>query len=596
MSQLRGEISKEAKWNVESFFETLPIWEEGFDALNALAKERWQDIAQFKGKIKDAATLKKLLDNYFGLSRKIDQIYTYAHLRHDEDVAEEQFKILYDKSMSLIHAFGQESAWIEPEILKLNESDFNKFLESTELRPYRFFLEKLYRSKKHILSDEQERILAMSMRSQMTARGAYSALSNVDIKFPVVYDSEGKEYKLTQGSYSVLMKSKDRKLRENAFKALHSSFGAFENTICELINGQVQKHLFNARVRGYESCLEAALKPNNIPLSVYRSLIKTVRENLGAMHHYVEVRKKVLGVSELHAWDMNVPLVADYDRKFSYEEAADIVIDSVAPLGKKYHAILEQGIKKDRWIDVYESKGKRTGAYSSGCYDSMPYILLNFQGTLQDVLTLSHEAGHSMNSLLSNEALEYHEAQYPIFVAEVASTFNEQLTLDYLLEKAKSKKEKLSILNEQIERMRSTFFRQVMFAEFELTLHEMAEQEIPLTPQLLKAEYRKLSAAYFGPAMVLDKELEWEFLRIPHFYYNFYVYQYATGIAAAVALVDVVKHKGNALYLEFLASGGSNYPIELLKKAGVDMSQTTGIVTFIEIFQKLVEKFEKEIV
>jgi len=447
-----------------------------------------------------------------------------------------------------------------------------------------------------VLSDEQEKIISMAARTQRTPRGAFSAFSNVDLQFPKIKNSKGEELQLTQGSYQVLMKSSDRTLRENAFKTLHSSFGSFENTICELISGQVQNHVFTQKVRGYKSCLEASLKPHNIPTDVYLSLIETVRNNLDVLHHYVGVRKKVMGLETLKFWDMSVPLVSKCNMKFSYEEACDIVINSVAPLGDEYQRILKKGIKEDRWVDVYESKGKRTGAYSSGCYDSMPYILMNFQGTLQDVLTLSHEAGHSMNSLLSNRDQVYHEAQYPIFIAEVASTFNEQLTYEYLLEKAETKEEKLYILNQQIDGMRATFFRQAMFAEFELKIHQFAENDIPLTPALLKEEYRKLNLDYFGSNLVIDEEVNWEFLRVPHFYYNFYVYQYATGIAAAVTLVDKVKQTNNKSYLEFLASGGSDYPINILKKAGVDMCSQEAVETLLKTFRSLMEKFEKEIV
>lgn len=595
MGKSREQLPKKATWNLEKFFESKEMWEQKYHQLQTISKEGWDKLEQFRGKIQTATDLKKLLDSYFAVSRTLDQVYTYAHLRHDEDVAEDVHKISYNQSLSLFHEFSQATSWIEPEILKMEESTFQKYLIDPGLKPYKFFLEKLYHQKQHVLSDDQERILAMSMRAQMTPKGAYSALSNVDLQFPNILDGEGKSHKLTQSSYQVAMKSRDRTLRENAFKTLHRAFGAFENTICELISGHVEKHLFHARVRNYKSCLEAALKPHNIPVSVYHTLINTVREHLSTLHHYVDVRKKVLGLKELHFWDMTVPLVAECDMKFSYDEACDIVIQSVLPLGKEYQSILEKGIKEDRWVDVYESKGKRTGAYSSGCYDSMPYILMNFQGTLQDVLTLSHEAGHSMNSLLSNRKQTYHEAQYPIFIAEVASTFNEQLTYAYLLEKAQTKKEKLFILNQQIDGIRTTLFRQTMFAEFELKMHELAEKGVPLTPTLLKSEYHKLNEAYFGPSLVIDKELDWEFLRIPHFYSNFYVYQYATGIAAAAALVEHVKKKGNVSYLEFISSGGNDYPIEMLKKAGVDMCKAEPIETLLKTFHQLVTQFEASI-
>ena len=364
---------------------------------------------------------------------------------------------------------------------------------------------------------------------------------------------------------------------------MHGAYHAFENTVTELLVGQVETHRFTQKARGYKSCLEAALHQNHIPTSVYHALIQAVKENQKVLHDYVAMRKERLGVKELHYWDLSVPLVEDSDRTFSYEEAVDIVIQSVAPLGKEYQSIVEKGLRKDGWVDVYEKKGKRSGAYSSGSYDTMPYILLNYQGTISDVMTLSHEVGHSMHSYLSRQGQSYHNAQYPIFLAEIASTFHERLTYTYMMQ---NEKDREFLIYQQIEGIRSTFFRQAMFAEFELKIHE----EGPMTAHKLKEIYLQLNREYFGPALTLDDVLGCEYLRIPHFYYNFYVYQYATGIAAAYALGDIVEKEGPDRYLRFLQSGGSAYPIDILKEAGVDITSKEALSGIIGFWKNLLAK------
>lgn len=580
-------------WDLESFYETHDAWEKHFDQVFTEAKEGFLRLQALKGTAgKGPTELKNILSTFFDYSRSLDKIYTFAHLRHDENVGNDFYKNSYERSLALIHQFSQAASWVEPSVLALDNHVLQKYLSADELTPYRFYIQRLYNQKKHILSDDKEEILSLAARPQMTARTAFSAFSNADLKFPKVKDSKGKKHNLTHGTYAVYMKSQDRTLRENAFKTLHEAFKGFENTICQLISGHIQTHIFNHRVRNYGSCLEAALSPDNIPTNVYMSLLETTRNNLDALHAYVALRKKILGVDSLHYWDMSVPLVAECDVKFTYDEACDIVCESVAILGEEYQSILRRGLKEGRWVDVYEGKGKRSGAYSSGCYDSMPYILMNFQGTLNDVLTLSHEAGHSMHSFLSNRKRAYHEAGYSIFVAEVASTFNEQLTYEYLLKKAKNKREALYILNQQIDGIRSTFFRQAMFADFEWKLHNFGEKDVPLTPTLLKDEYAKLNREFFGPQLTIDEELTVEFMRVPHFYYNYYVYQYATGIAAAAYLCEKVKKEGPKGFLEFLAGGGSDYPIALLQKAGVDMATQEPAEALVAVFRGLLDKLK----
>jgi oligoendopeptidase F len=376
---------------------------------------------------------------------------------------------------------------------------------------------------------------------------------------------------------------------------LHKSYQGHANILCELLQGQVQSHLFFSKARKFSSCLEASLFPHQVDPSVYENLISSIHKNLPVMHKYIALRKKILGVSELHFYDLSIPLIDDLQISMDYTAARSAVIESVAPLGDLYQSDLKKGLLEDRWVDVYETERKRSGAYSSGCYDSMPYILMNYQGTLNDVLTLAHEAGHSMHSLLSRRHQSYVYSRYPIFVAEVASTFNEQLLLEYLKKRAKSKKELAYLINYEIEAIRTTIFRQTLFAEFELQIHRWAEQNIPLTPKLLSEYYVKLNEKYYGPSLVMDPELSIEWARIPHFYYNFYVYQYATGLSAALFLFNQVQDSPVNLsrYLKFLSSGGSFYPLDLLKQAGVDMRSSTPIDTALSRFETLLGELEK---
>lgn len=591
----RDTVKEEKKWDLKSFFKDSNVWEEQFNKLMEESLQGFKKIdARAFSENTSAAEVREVLDCFFKYCRDLDAIYTYAHLKHDEDINMTENKQLYERARSLFHNFQNVASWIEPSIIQFSPEHFKTLLSHKELQPYQFYLTKLKDQKDHILTKDKEEIMSLSARMQSTASGAFSALSNADLNFGTIVDGEGKDHHLTQGSYGKFMKSKDRVLRKNAYEKLHQTFLTFENTISELIHGQVQNHLFNAKVRSYSSCLEAALKPHHIPVSVYHNLIDTVSKGIDPLHRYVTLRKKILQVSELMPFDLNVPLVEVKEKKYTFEEACEIVIESVAILGKHYQDTLRKGLYEQRWVDVLENKGKRSGAYSSGCYDSFPYILLNFQGTLNDVLTLSHEAGHSMNTYLSNQTQAYHDASYTIFVAEVASTFNEQLTYEYLYNKADSSLERMYILNQEIDAIRSTFFRQSMFAEFELKIHEMAEQHIPLTKDVMKSIYGDLNKKYFGKDLTITEESKGEYLRIPHFYYNFYVYQYATGIAAALALVKKVKAGGIKPYMDFLSSGGSEYSIEILKKAGADMLDAEPIEKTLELFSSLLQKLEKE--
>ncbi|MBX7066056.1 MAG: oligoendopeptidase F [Parachlamydiales bacterium] len=591
----RDEVPVKDRWNVEALYVNPDQWKEDFAKIGGVVKgPKWPELAQYKGKLQDPKAVAGLFDIYMNVQRKLEKLHTYAHLRMDEDLGNDSSKNDFGLISTLIHEFSLETSWIEPEFLSLNEEQFQKLLADSALSPYRFYLEKIGRMRPHTLSPEQEELMALSGKALDTSYRTFGALNNADLSFKPAIDSKGKEHPLTTGSYLSYLRDPDRNLRKTAFENLHRGYETHANTLCELIQGQVQSHLFVARARKFDSCLAAALFPNQIDRAVYENLIASVRKRLPLMHEYVALRKKLLKLPDIHSYDLYVPLVEDAESHMDYNEAREAVIASVAPLGGKYQESLQKGLTNDRWVDVYENMRKRSGAYSSGCYDSMPYILMNYHGTLNDVLTLAHEAGHSMHSLLSRTTQPYIYSQYPIFVAEVASTFNEQLLLKHLEQKVKSKKERAFLINYQIEGIRGTIYRQTLFAEFELQLHKWAEDGVPLTPGLLKKKYIELNRDYYGPELVLDQELEIEWARIPHFYYNFYVYQYATGLSAALSLFQQAMHNPGARdrYLEFLSSGGSKYPIDLLKNAGVDMKKPDVVNSALDHFEKLLNELK----
>lgn len=597
-TQQRSAIPLEYQWNVEALYLSWEAWEEDLQKWGREEQEpHWPELIPFRGTWSQSPEkLKELFELCLDIDRHLSKLFTYAHLRHDEDVAEEVAKKNHIRLLSLLYAFRQETAWIEPEILNLSEEMLQNLIRSSVLKDFAFYLEKIIRLKKHTLPAVEEELLAMAGKALETSSQAFSAFNNADLKFTSAEDSQGNRRELTHGKYLLYLRDKDRTLRENAFKNLHQGFFNYENTLCELLSGQVQRHLLEMRARKYATCVEAALFPNQIDTAVYSALIQAVRSHLPSLHRYVYLRKEALGLNKLHLYDLQVPLVKMVDMGMSYEKASQLIIESVAILGEDYQRVLNQGLSKDRWVDRYENTRKRSGAYSSGCYDSMPYILMNYHGTFNDVMTLTHEAGHSMHSYMSRRTQPYHYAQYSIFVAEVASTFHEELLLRHLLKQVKSEEQKAYLINQKLDDMRATLIRQTMFAEFELKIHSWAEQGIPLTPALLKSEYRKLNAEYFGPDLHLDDEIDIEWARIPHFYYNFYVYQYATGISAAHALVDQVlsgEEEARNRYLAFLSAGSSDYPIEILKLAGVDMRTPQPVEAAMRHFGELVVDLSK---
>lgn len=594
----RKEVLAEDKWNVETLYPNIEAWESAFNKIKEQpAAPYWPSLAKYRNRLQEGPkVVKEALEKVLSISRELDKLHTYAHLRHDEETTIDKHKSSYQRISALFSDFQHESAWMEPEFLALPAEKIESYLKSPELAPFRFHIEKLVRMRPHTLSIQAEEILAMASKPMQTSPKAFSAMNNADIKFNKIKDSQGQERELSHGLFQTYLRSPDRTLRENAFKGMHEQFYNFQNTLCELLYGEIQTHQFSAKARNYSSSLEAALFPKKIPQEVYRSLITAVRKGLGSLHRYIKIRKKMLGLSELHLYDMYVPLVSQVEIKMKYPEAEQLVIDSVAPLGSEYQNLLRKGMQSDRWVDRYENKNKRSGAYSSGCYDSSPYILMNYRGILRDVFTLAHEAGHSMHSLLSHKTQPYQYSHYPIFVAEVASTFNEELLMHHLLKKTSKKEERLFLINEKIEDIRATLFRQTMFAEFELKIHELVEADTPLTPDLLKKIYLELNRDYFGPDAVVDSEIAIEWARIPHFYYNFYVYQYATGISAALSLAEKVLAgdvKARDAYLSFLKGGGSLFPIDLLKMAGIDMTSSKPVEAALRRFDSLVDELEK---
>jgi oligoendopeptidase F len=593
----RQEVAKEDQWDLDPLYLSLDLWHEDFKHAVPPSKPRWPVLAAFQGRLEEGpAVVNEYLEHMFLISRQLGKLFTYAHLEHDVNLTNDAFKNAYSRATAALHDFHQETSWFEPELIALPEEVLEAYLNSPLLSDFHFYIEKIVRIKKHTLSKTSEELLAMSGKALQAPGRAFTAMNNADFKFEPVLDGEGTIKELTHASYSVFIRSQDRVLREHAFRNLHQKYSEFENALSEILNGQIQSHVFHARARRYDSCLEAALFPKNIDIEVYPALIQAVHDKMSILHKYVQLRKKVLGVDELHLYDLYVPLTKEIDITLSYQEAEDAVIESVAPLGTDYQNILKKGLKEERWADRYENLHKISGAYSNGCYDSMPYILMNYKGTIRDVFTLAHEAGHSMHSYLSRKHQPCQYADYPIFLAEVASTFNEELLMQLLLKRASSKEEKIFLINQKIEDIRTTLFRQTMFAEFELKIHEMAESDQPLTPATLKNIYLKLNAHYFGNSACIDQDIGMEWARIPHFYYNFYVFQYATGISAALTLAEKVLH-GNAAdrdaYLSFLKGGSSLYPIDLLKKAGVDMRSPEPVQTAISRFGDLTHQLAK---
>jgi oligoendopeptidase F len=599
MTKPRSEVQKSDQWNVEALYPSINDWKKIFETSSKESGSKFPKIEKFRKRLGESdVVLKETLEAIHAQDREIGKLATYAHLRHDEEIANPDNKEIYSKAMSLANEFQQEIAWFEPELLNLPQTTIDRYLTSPLLKEWRFYLEKVFRLKPHTLPEEQELLLAMSAKALTTPYKAFNAITDADFKFGTVKDSQGAEHELTHGKYSLLLRSNDATLRENCFKSYFGKYQSYGNTLAELLSGQIEGQVFYAKAKKFETSLEASLYPKNIPTSVYHSLIQAVHDKISSLHRYIRVRSKILGIKPLHVYDLQVPLTKNFDLKIPYGKAEELVIASVAPLGKEYQVALKKGLLEDRWVDRFENQNKRSGAYSSGCFDSMPYILMNYKEIIRDLFTLAHEAGHSMHSYYSRKCQPYQYSDYSIFVAEVASTFNEELLLQMMLKEAGTKEERIFLLNQKIDDIRATLFRQTQFAEFELLIHTLTEQKVPLTPERLSEEYLKIHQFYYGEDLAKDPEVAFEWSRIPHFYYNYYVYQYATGISAALALAEKVQKGGEKereAYLSFLKSGSSLYPIDALKLAGIDMTTSEPVVQAIGRFDRLLDALEKEI-
>lgn len=589
----RNEVPQELKWRLEDIYADEQAWEKDYQWVKQVLPKA-EDI---KGTLDQSAEqLQKGLDYYAALSEKIEKLYVYAHMKKDEDNANTQAQVLSDRAQAILVEGTSATSFLIPELLTIPEESINNWLSTQEgLKVYDHFLHEVNRRRDHVLSAEQEHILAMAGELATAPRTIYTMLNNADLRFPNVHDENGEEIELTKGRFIQLMESRNRDVRKEAFKTLYETYGKQRNTIASTLNSSIKKDIFFSKARKYESSREASLDENNIPVSVYDSLIDAIGKNMDAMYKYVSLRKHALGVDELHMYDLYVPIVKDIDMKIPYNRAKEMVAEGLNPLGEEYLSILQEGYNNG-WIDVMENEGKTSGAYSWGSYSAHPYVLLNYQDNVDNVFTLAHEMGHAIHSYLSNKNQPYIKAEYKIFVAEVASTLNEILLTEHLLSTLEDPKQKAYIMNHYLEQFRGTVYRQTMFAEFEKTIHGMAESGQPLTFEGMSEIYRGLNEKYYGPDMYVDDEISMEWMRIPHFYTSFYVYQYATGFCAAAALAKQILEEGKPAvdrYIQFLSGGGSDYPINLLKKAGVDMTTVDPINTSLNTFSDMVDRLEQ---
>lgn len=587
----REEIPAEDKWALEDLYATDADWEA---ELKSVAEDQ-KNLVSFTGRLAESGSvLLAYLTAMEHLDEKAELLANYCMRRSDEDTRAAKYQAMQGRFMSTMVALGAACSFAEPELMAISEEQLQKFyVDFPELERYRRYLTDLRRRKEHTLSAAEEKLLAAAGEMAGTAGTVYSAFSDADMQFPDAEDASGNRHAVSHGSFVSLEESSDRVLRKNAYESLYHTLGENKNTMAALLNAQNQQLKFFAEARKYPTAFEAALDGTNVPTSVYKNLIAAVHENLDKMHRYVRLRKKLLGVDELHFYDIYTPLLQNVDRRIPFAEARETVYDALAPLGDSYRKILREGLD-NRWIDVYENVGKRSGAYSAGT-KVHPYVLLNYTGTLDSQFTLAHEMGHALHSYLSNTHQNPIDSDYVIFVAEVASTCNEALLMEYLLGKTTDRKERAYLINHFLDQFKGTIYRQTMFAEFELNISKMVAEGETLTAEVLCAEYRRLNELYYGPDMVVDDEIAMEWARIPHFYYNFYVFQYATGYAAAIALSRRILREGEKAvqdYLGFLSGGCSKSPIDLLKGAGVDMTAPEPVSNALQLFGELLDEME----
>lgn len=588
----RDEIPEGDKWRIDKIYETPAKWNEELSKL----KEEAPKLKDFEGKLGNKEDLKAFLLLNEKLSRKLGKLYVYAHMRSHEDTSNPEMQSLVNKIDPYSAEFSSYTAYFVPEILSLKEGTIENFInEDKDLEQYKIYFEMILNEKQHILSKEVESVLASVSDCLGAPESIYSMLTNSDMTFGEIVDESGRKVELTEGNYSSFIKSKDRKVREAAFKLLFGTYKKYENTLATSLTSSIKNFVFESKTRKYNSSLEASLKPNNIPVEVYYNALKTVDENMDALHRYVRIKKKLLNLDEIHMYDLYVPVIECKKEHLEYKDAISLVEEGLKPLGKEYLDIFNEGINEG-WIDVYENKGKRSGAYSWGSYDTMPYVLLNYNYELNDASTLAHEMGHSIHSYYTRKTQPYIYGDYSLFCAEVASTTNEILLIHHLIEKETDKNKKLYLINQELEQIRTTVFRQLMFAEFELKTHEAIEDGESLTSEVLCKMWKDINIKYFGEDMNVDEEISIEWARIPHFYSDFYVYQYATGYAAASSFANSILSKGEEAvekYKGFLKAGGSMYPIDTLKMAGVDMTTSKPLKDTLDRFNELLDMLEE---
>ncbi|MCA1027484.1 oligoendopeptidase F [Cytobacillus kochii] len=590
----RNEVPVEETWRLEDIFSSDDEWNKEFNEVKELSKE----AGKFKGMLHEGTeVLYDVLQYQDHLLSRIVKLFTYARMRYDQDTTNATYQSLDDKIKGLYSVVASELAFIVPEILAIDEDQLAQYIaEKDELKIYEHALEEINLQRPHVLTAEKEALLAQASEVMDASSNTFGMLNNADLTFPSIKNEEGEEVEVTHGRFINFLESDDQRVRRDAFRAMYTTYGQFRNTFASTLSGNVKRNNFNAKVRNYQSARHAALSANNIPESVYDQLVSTINDHLHLLHRYVKLRKKVLQLDELHMYDLYTPLVKDVKMAITYDEAKKLMIEGLAPLGEEYRSILEEGLQ-NRWVDVWENKGKRSGAYSSGAYGTNPYILLNWQDNINNLFTLTHEFGHSVHSYYTRKSQPYAYGDYSIFVAEVASTCNEALLNDHLLKTIDDDKKRLFLLNHFLEGFRGTVFRQTMFAEFEHEIHQMAQNNEALTADALTEKYYELNKKYFGGEdIIIDEEIGLEWSRIPHFYYDYYVYQYATGYSAATALSEQILKEGKPAvdrFIGFLKAGSSDYPIEVLKKAGVDMTSSEPIKAACKVFEEKLNEMEQ---
>lgn len=589
----RTSIEDKFKWNIDTMYQSNESIKDDIDKVNSIIEE----LKSYKGKISSSKeNLYKVLSNSEKASRILQNLYVYTHMKQHEDTRNNENQARATKAEMLSTELSMAISYIVPEIIAMDENKLKEYLEDEKLSFYKKYVDEILRDKPHTLTEKEEEILAAVSDLSTVPENVYEMFSFADLKFPEIKGEDGKDIRITHGNYSTFLKSKDSRVRKDAFEAVYSTYEDYKNTFASTLYGGIKSEIFYSKMRNYKSAIESSLFQDDISVDVYYNLISAVDENLDILNRYVDIRKKYLNIDEMHMYDLYVPITSNFDMKITYEEAQDIILKALKPLGEEYLSIVKRAFN-ERWIDVYENEGKQGGAYSWGSYDSSPYILMSYKDDLNSLFTLIHELGHSMHSYYSKHNQEYLYSSYKIFVAEVASTLNELLLVNYLLENSSSKEERIYLLNYYLEQFRTTVYRQTMFAEFEKITHERVEAGEPLTAKEFTDIYYDLNKKYYGKSCIVDEEIGLEWARIPHFYSNFYVYKYATGFSAASALSEKILNEGKSAvekYIEFLKSGGSDYPLNQLRAAGVDMEKKESIEKALDVFKELVEELERE--